>query len=259
MAFKKRHIEIAFLVILVIAYGVVFGIDSYTRNEPSQGVQQEVPSAGYTEDLINAPEEFSLPQYEGEPWTVMNGNAPYMDDTDFSSTSITLSEMDILNRCGIAEAILGPDTLPEGERGEIGHVKPSGWHTVKYNDLIDGNYLYNRCHLIAWSLSGLNDDERNLITGTRYLNIQGMWTYEEQVLDYIRNTDNKVHYRSSPVFVQDELVARGVLLEACSEDRNLMFCVFLHNVQPGIKIDYATGKSHATEEGYAIKERYITP
>lgn len=251
---KLRKSQITVLIFAVIAYAAAATLDAYTVNqrikEARQDARQETAYEEPAGGLVNAPTGFSLPAYEGEAWTVMNGNVPYMDDTDFHGTYVAPSEMDPLGRCGVAEAVLGPGTLPEGERGEIGHVRPSGWHTVKYNDRIEGNYLYNRCHLIAWSLSGLNDDERNLITGTRYLNIQGMWTYEEQVLDYIRDTGDKVHYRSSPIFVDDELVARGVLLEACSEDGNLVFCVFLHNVQPGIEIDYGTGESREVPDWY---------
>lgn len=256
---KLRKGQIAFLIFAIIAYAAASTLNAYTENQRIKDAQQETAPMESPGELVNAPDGFSLPQYEGEPWTVMNGNVPYMDDTDFINTYVMPSEMDALGRCGIAEAVLGPDTLPEGERGEIGHVKPSGWHTVKYNDRIEGNYLYNRCHLIAWSLSGLNDDERNLITGTRYLNIQGMWTYEEQVLDHIRDTGSKVHYRSSPIFMDDELVARGVLLETCSEDGNLTFCVFLHNVQPGVEIDYATGESNISPSSRTTKTNHMTP
>jgi DNA-entry nuclease len=136
--------------------------------------------------------------------------------------------------------------MPTEERGAIGHVKPTGWHTVKYNDLIDGNYLYNRCHLIAYELSGENANEKNLITGTRYMNIQGMLPFENEVAAYVKKTQNHVLYRVTPVFEGKNLVASGVTMEAYSvEDsgEGICFYVYVYNVQPGIEIDYATGES----------------
>ena len=136
--------------------------------------------------------------------------------------------------------------MPTEERGEIGQIRPSGWHTVKYNDIIDGNYLYNRCHLIGYQLAGENANEKNLITGTRYLNVQGMLLFENMVTDYVKETGNHVLYRVTPIFEGDNLLASGVLMEAESvEDKGngILFCVYVYNVQPGIIIDYASGES----------------
>jgi DNA-entry nuclease len=141
--------------------------------------------------------------------------------------------------------------MPTQERGAIGNVRPSGWHTVKYNDLIDGNYLYNRCHLIGYQLAGENDNEKNLITGTRYLNVEGMLPYENQVAEYVQATDHHVLYRVTPIFEGENLVASGVLMEAWSvEDQGagVCFCVYVYNCQPGIVIDYATGDSWRDED-----------
>lgn len=157
------------------------------------------------------------------------------------------SELDELGRCGVAAACLGPETMPgdNEERGSIGMVKPSGWHTVTY-DSVDGRYLYNRCHLIGWQLSGENANERNLVTGTRWMNTESMLSVENEVADYIRKTGNHVLYRATPVFNEAELVCRGVLIEALSlEDGGdgISLSVWCSNEQPGIAIDYATGES----------------
>ena len=155
------------------------------------------------------------------------------------------SELDNLGRTGVAMACLGPETLPTEKRGPIGMIKPAGWHTVKYPDVIKDLYLYNRCHLIAFELSGENANEKNLTTGTRYLNISGMLPFENKTRKYIEDTHNHVIYRVTPVFINNELVCRGILIEAKSvEDNNLEFCVYCYNVQPGIIIDYTTGDSH---------------
>ena len=167
------------------------------------------------------------------------------DITDSSSFE-SYSELDYLGRCGTAYANLSKELMPTEERGEIGSIKPSGWHTVKYPELIDDRYLYNRCHLIAFSLAGENANEKNLITGTRYMNIQGMLPFEREVLDYINETNNHVLYRVTPCFNEEELVARGVHMEAYSiEDQGMgiSFNVFVYNVQPGILIDYSNGDS----------------
>ena len=152
-------------------------------------------------------------------------------------------DLDELGRCTGACALVGPETLPREERGNIGMIKPTGWHTVKY-DGIEGNYLYNRCHLIGFQLTGQDANEKNLITGTRYLNVEGMLPYEDSVLAYVTGTGNHVLYRVTPVFQKDNLLADGVLMEARSvEDPLVQFCAFCYNVQPGITIDYATGES----------------
>lgn len=187
-----------------------------------------------------------IPEYNGEAYTEINDNVPDFPDDDFTSTSFeTYSDLDSLGRCGDAYANIGQDLMPTEKRGSIGQVKPSGWHTVKY-DNVDGKYLYNRCHLIGYQLAAENANEKNLITGTRYLNTEGMLPFENMVADYIKETGNHVLYRVTPIFDGNNLVASGVQMEAESvEDKGegILYNVFCYNVQPGISIDYATGDS----------------
>lgn len=186
----------------------------------------------------------SIPEYTGDPYVVINENVPFFTESDFTEEAFeTYSDLDELGRCGAAFANVGKETMPTEERGQIGMIKPSGWQTVKY-DCVDGKYLYNRCHLIGYQLSAENANEKNLITGTRYLNVSGMLPFENMVADYIKNTRNHVLYRITPIYQDKNLVASGVLMEAQSvEDDTIRFCVYCYNVQPGIQIDYATGKS----------------
>lgn len=186
----------------------------------------------------------SIPEYTGDPYVVINENVPFFTESDFTEEAFeTYSDLDELGRCGAAFANVGKETMPTEERGQIGMIKPSGWQTVKY-DCVDGKYLYNRCHLIGYQLSAENANEKNLITGTRYLNVSGMLPFENKVADYIKNTGNHVLYRITPIYQDKNLVASGVLMEAQSvEDDTIRFCVYCYNVQPGIQIDYATGKS----------------
>ena len=194
----------------------------------------------------------TLPEYNGTASIPVNNNCPYFTDLEralWTAGTEVYSELDALNRCGPAYACIGLETMPrENEtRGTIGMIKPSGWHTVKYPELIDDLYLYNRCHLIGWQLGNENANEKNLITGTRYLNVTGMLPYENMAADYVRRTGNHVLYRVTPVFCGNDLVARGVLIEAESvETTDISFCVWCYNVQPGIEIDYATGNSVAS-------------
>ena len=193
-----------------------------------------------------------IPAYSGTPYTEVNGNQPYFTEEELTTQSFeTYSELDSLGRCGVAYANVGQDLMPTEPRGEIGAVKPSGWHLVKY-DNVDGKYLYNRCHLIAYMLAAENANPQNLITGTRYLNVQGMLPFETKVCDYVKNTGNHILYRVTPIFDGDNLLADGVLMEAYSvEDagEGICFCVFAYNVQPGIGIDYATGDNWAEGSG----------
>lgn len=186
----------------------------------------------------------SIPEYTGDPYVVINENVPFFTESNFTEEAFeTYSDLDELGRCGAAFANVGKETMPTEERGQIGMIKPSGWQTVKY-DCVDGKYLYNRCHLIGYQLSAENANEKNLITGTRYLNVSGMLPFENKVADYIKNTGNHVLYRITPIYQDKNLVASGVLMEAQSvEDDTIRFCVYCYNVQPGIQIDYATGKS----------------
>ena len=196
----------------------------------------------------------SIPDYSGSAYVNVNDNQPYFSDTDLTTTSFeTYSELDGLGRCGVAYASVSTDTMPTKERGSIGQIKPTGWHTVKY-DCVDGKYLYNRCHLIGYQLTAENANEKNLITGTRYLNVDGMLPFENMVADYIKETDNHVLYRVTPIFDGDNLVASGVLMEAKSvEDKGegICFCIFCYNVQPGVNIDYAAGESTLAESSTA--------
>ena len=188
--------------------------------------------------------------YSGTPYCIINSNIPFFNNTDLVTTSYEkYSNLDILGRCGVTIACIGKDIMPTEERGNIGSIKPSGWHTVKYNG-IDGNYLYNRCHLIGFQLTAENANERNLITGTRYMNVQGMLPFENMVADYIKETNNHVLYRVTPIFKDNNLLASGVLMEAKSvedDGSGIEFCVYCYNVQPGITINYKTGESSGPE------------
>ena len=188
-----------------------------------------------------------IPEYSGTPYVELEGNRPDFSSSDMTTEAFeTYSELDELGRCGVAYANICRELMPTEERGNIGSVKPSGWQTAKY-DIVDGKYLYNRCHLIGFQLAGENANKQNLITGTRYMNVTGMLPFENEVDDYVDETDGHVLYRVTPIFVGSELVARGVQMEALSVEDNgegICFNVFVYNVQPGIEIDYATGNSH---------------
>ena len=188
----------------------------------------------------------SIPPYSGEPYIAINDNVPSFLPGEMSTDSYeTYSPLDSLGRCGAATACVGVDLMPTEARGSIGQVKPTGWQTVKY-DCVDGKYLYNRCHLIGYQLSGENANKQNLITGTRYLNVDGMLPFENMVADYVKETDNHVLYRVTPVYEEDNLVASGVVMEAKSvedDGEGVSFNVYVYNVQPGVEIDYATGES----------------
>ncbi len=194
-----------------------------------------------------------IPQYESTAYVVINNNEPFFVDEEFTTSAFeTYSELDSLGRCGIAYANICEDLMPTEPRGEIGMVKPSGWQTAKY-DFVDGKYLYNRCHLIGFQLAGENANEKNLITGTRYMNVVGMLPFENMVADYVKETSNHVLYRVTPLYEGNNLVADGVLMEAESvEDsgEGVQFCVYCYNVQPGVEIDYATGNNHRSTENY---------
>ena len=187
--------------------------------------------------------------YSGAAYAVVNNNTPFFTSADVSTTSFErYSALDGMGRCDTAYANVGTDLMPTEHRGDISSVKPTGWHSVKY-DIVDGKYLYNRCHLIGYQLTAENANKLNLITGTRYLNIQGMLDFENMVADYVKETKNHVLYRVTPVFEGDNAVANGVLMEAQSvedDGAGVTFCVYCYNVQPGIVIDYVTGDSYQT-------------
>ncbi len=187
-----------------------------------------------------------IPAYSGNAYVSINENMPFFYKSDLTKKSFEkYAELDDLGRCGAAYACIGTDIMPTEERGTIGQIKPTGWQTVKY-DCVDGKYLYNRCHLIGYQLSGENANEKNLITGTRYMNTEGMLPFENMVADYVKETESHVLYRVTPMFSGKNLLAKGVLMEAYSvEDsgEGICFNVFCYNVQPEIKINYANGKS----------------
>ena len=187
-----------------------------------------------------------IPPFSDVAYVAVNGNFPFFLPEEITDESFEeYAELDALGRCGVTMACIGVDIMPTEDRGEIGSVKPTGWQSVKY-DCVEGKYLYNRCHLIGFQLAGENANKRNLITGTRYLNIEGMLPFENLVADYVKETENHVMYRVTPLFDGDNLVAHGVLMEGWSvedEGEGVCFCVYAYNAQPGILIDYQTGES----------------
>lgn len=201
------------------------------------------------DDLVNNNTYVSLdaiPAYDGKAYVAVNNNEPFFTDNDMTTTAFeNYSDLDSLGRCGVAYANICKEIMPTEERGKIGMIKPSGWHTVKY-DVIKDRYLYNRCHLIGYQLAGENANPKNLITGTRYLNVEGMLPFENLVADYVNNTGNHVLYRVTPMFSGSNLVANGVLIEAKSVEDNgggILFNVYCYNVQPGVGINYENGDS----------------
>ncbi len=190
----------------------------------------------------------NLPVYDGSPFAALNGNEPSFGADEITDKAFeNYAKLDKYGRCGTTFACVGRETMPTEPRGDISSVKPSGWNNVKYDaSLVDGGYIYNRCHLLGFQLTGENANEKNLITGTRYMNVDGMLPFENMVADYIKETGNHVILRVTPVFVGNELVARGVVMEAYSvedEGDGIYYNVYCFNVQPGIDIDYATGES----------------
>lgn len=201
------------------------------------------------DDLVNNNSYVSLdaiPAYDGKAYVAVNNNEPFFTDSDMTTTAFeNYSDLDSLGRCGVAYANICKEIMPTEKRGKIGMIKPSGWHTVKY-DVIKDRYLYNRCHLIGYQLAGENANTKNLITGTRYLNVEGMLPFENLVADYVNNTGNHVLYRVTPMFSGGNLVANGVLIEAKSVEDNgggILFNVYCYNVQPGVGINYENGDS----------------
>ena len=207
------------------------------------------------EVIITEPDE--IPEYSGAAYVALNDNIPLFDEDDYTTESFeTYSDLDSLGRCGVAYANIGLDLMPTEARGSISQVKPSGWQTAKY-DIVDGKYLYNRCHLIGYQLTAENANRQNLITGTRYLNVTGMLPFENLTADYIKETGNHVLYRVTPVFEDNNLIASGVRMEARSvedDGEGVLFHIYCYNVQPGIEIDYATGESRLAGESVNNQE-----
>lgn len=243
---KYRKIKIpkspkAFLVSLIVI-GIAGCLTAY-QNNLFTPKKEEKPVAQTSYQLEN------IPSYQGDAYVVINQNEPEFTEEDKNFTGENYSDFDSLGRCGIAMARVGIDTMPTEERGSIGMIKPSGWHTVKY-DIVSGKYLYNRCHLIGYQLTGENANEKNLITCTRSMNTTGMLEWENKVADYVKETEKHVLYRVTPMFQDENLVATGVQIEALSLEDNgeeVKFNVFVYNVQEGIEIDYKTGDSKLKE------------
>lgn len=204
--------------------------------------------------------ELGVKEFTTEPYVNVNNGVPFFTDEEKTTEVFEIyAELDELGRCGVAYANICQEIMPTEDRGAIGQVKPSGWQTVKY-DIVDGKYLYNRCHLIGFQLAGENANNKNLITGTRYLNIDGMLGHENMIAEYVKETNNHVLYRVTPLYRDDNLVASGVLMEAYSVEDNgegIQFCIYAYNVQPGVKIDYATGKSALIGDDIVVEESVL--
>ena len=235
--------------------------DMETESAPEEE-EPDIAEAEEENEDIDVIDLSDIPDYDGSPYVEVNDNQPEFSEKDLTTKSFEkYSELDDYGRCGVAYANVGQDLMPTEERGSIGKVKPSGWHTVKY-DIVDGKYLYNRCHLIGYQLTAENANEKNLITGTRYLNVDGMLPFENMVADYVKETGNHVLYRVTPVYEEDNLVASGVQMEAMSvedEGDGILFNVFCYNVQPGISIDYETGESCLDTKAASVSDTEDEP
>lgn len=242
---KKRLSIISLILVLLLTLTACGG--SLTNGdifpEPENTTTENTQST--TTTLAN------IPEYSGSPYIALNDNQPQFKSDDYTTIAFEeYAELDYLGRCGVTFACVGVEIMPTEERGSIGQVKPTGWVTAKY-DFVDGKYLYNRCHLIGFQLTGENANTRNLITGTRYMNVDGMLPFENMIADYVKETENHVLYRVTPIFEGENLVASGVQMEAWSVEDNgegICFNVYCYNVQPGVQIDYATGKSQLDTE-----------
>lgn len=245
---KRNKTMTAAMALVALFMGMAVGRVGQDIDTQPKDTKYQAEEQAQQENTLQLTDNLEIPVYAGKPYTVIKDNVPDFTEEEKSCTQAFeyYGELDALGRCTVTFVNVCPQTQPTEKRGTIGQVRPSGWHTVKYNDLIDGNYLYNRCHLIGYQLTGENANISNLITGTRYLNVEGMLPFEDMVDDYVDETENHVLYRVTPIFKGDELVARGVRMEAWSvEDAGTGICfdVFCYNVQPGIVIDYATGDS----------------
>ena len=250
---RKQLLLLAALLVLILTGCEAQDLLSTERADSGSEVTAAytMTESQITDQAPTAVSVLDVPEFSGEPYVVLNGNEPDFTDEEKTTESYEhYSDLDSLGRCGVAEANIGQDLMPTEKRGAIGQVKPTGWHTVKY-DQVEGKYLYNRCHLIGYQLTGENANERNLITGTRYMNVDGMLPFEDEVADYVKETDNHVMYRVTPIYSGDDLVASGVQMEAKSvedDGAGVTFNVYVYNVQPYIVINYETGESYQTEE-----------
>ena len=245
------------LLILLSVIGIVFAGGKLGDFSPLKNVSNVTTYAEI--DAESVVDIKSVPKYSGTPYVVINGGNPSFSEKDRERVE-EYSELDKYGRCGTAFANVSKEIMPTSARESIGEVRPSGWHTVKYEKIIKDRYLYNRCHLIAFQLAGENANEKNLITGTRYLNVEGMLPFENKVADYVNATGNHVLYRVRPIFKGSDLVARGVQMEAKTVEDNgkgISFNVYCYNVQPGIRINYKDGSSQAENKVQKIRIRRL--
>ena len=243
------------LLILLSVIGIVFAGSRLEDFSPLKNIAN-VTTYAETESKSSVDIK-SIPEYSGTPYVVINSGKPSFSEKDKERVE-EYSELDKYGRCGTAFANVSKELMPTKPRESIREVRPSGWHTVKYEKIIEDRYLYNRCHLIAYKLAGENANEKNLITGTRYFNVEGMLPFEDKVADYVKTTGNHVLYRVRPIFKGSDLVARGVQMEAESvEDsgKGISFNVYCYNVQPGIRINYKDGSSQPESEVVANKNK----
>lgn len=249
----KKYLCFILLMITVLLSGCsnLSAAVSANANTETTETSVELLADHSTADIKHDISLTDIPAYSGSPYAVVNENVPFFTEEEATTKSFEhYSDLDKLGRCGVAYANVGKDLMPTEKRGKIGEVKPTGWHSIKY-DGVDGKYLYNRCHLIAYELTAENANEKNLITGTRYFNVEGMLPFENMAADYVKETGNHVLYRVTPLYDGNNLVANGVLMEAKSvEDHGdgILYNVFVYNIQPGIVIDYATGESRLSNE-----------
>lgn len=245
---NKKFLNI--LLILIVSLSVLSGCSAGENNFFNDlDITAQSASDYVNYDLSN------IPDYDGKAYVELNGNVPEFSESEktYSESFEEYGKLDSLGRCTYAVSCIGKDLMPTEKRGSIGSVKPSGWHISKY-DFVDGKYLYNRCHLIGYQLTAENANERNLITGTRYLNVEGMLPFENDVADYIEITNNHVYYKVTPIFEGNNLVANGVQMQAYSVEDNgqgISFNVYCYNVQPGVAIDYATGDNQTVASSSA--------
>ena len=245
---NKKFLNI--LLILIVSLSVLSGCSAGENNFFNDlDITAQSASDYVNYDLSN------IPDYDGKAYVELNGNVPEFSESEktYSESFEEYGKLDSLGRCTYAVSCIGKDLMPTEKRGSIGSVKPSGWHISKY-DFVDGKYLYNRCHLIGYQLTAENANERNLITGTRYMNVEGMLPFENDVADYIEITNNHVYYKVTPIFQGNNLVANGVQMQAYSVEDNgqgISFNVYCYNVQPGVAIDYATGDNQAVASSSA--------
>ncbi len=253
--FSSNSIHKVLKLLLILSIAVGLGAcakpDSKPGSFPAPSTQTQARSqtSGQPSQTAESISLDQIPAYSGSPYVAINNNVPFFDANEKTTDGFQhYFDLDDLGRVTLAYGSLGPEFLPQDKRGDISSIHPTGWVQNDYDFITDGGKLYNRCHLIAWSLSGQNDNPKNLMTGTRYFNIKGMTPFENMVRDYIKETGNHVMYRVTPMFQGDDLVARGALMEGYSvedEGEGIEFCVFAYNVQPGVAIDYATGNNQA--------------